>query len=264
MKGTELEFAELAYLLGTVDASGLIGVDDPKLFPSTAKAKEATYSKGRKQLEEHGWIKPISDKPGEHNLNAGLFQLVAVAAGAEQVIATSQGDSPDDRRQVLHYLAGELIVELWATSDKRYFLASLPDRSALGQRVAELLGLAKSAQAGQITLTEATFNKLKSHAQKGQQAQAEKLLATAEANGPAGKALLAALASPARGRVVVIRASAGEIAAGRRAELFGVKKGAWMAVRPDADSNELRLSPVDPATLEALVEGWLGELGRAA
>ncbi|HEY4667811.1 MAG TPA: hypothetical protein VIH26_10955 [Anaerolineales bacterium] len=264
MNGAMLETAELAYMLATIDASGLIGVDDPKLLPSSAKAQEATFSKGRKQLEAHGWIQPIPDKPGEHDLNAGLFQLVAVAAAPEQVIATSAGESPDDRRQVLHYLAEELIVELWATSDKSYFLTSLPDRAALNQRMTELLGLAKSAQEGQITLTASAFNKLKSHAQKGQQAQAEKLLEASEANGPAAKSLLAALGSSARGRVVVIRASAGEIAAGRRAELFGEKKGAWMAVRPNADSNELTLSPVDPVALEALVEGWLGELGPAA
>ncbi|MGH2619708.1 MAG: hypothetical protein ACRDHG_03945 [Anaerolineales bacterium] len=264
MNGTELETAELAYLLATVDASGLIGVDDPKLSPATDKAREATYSKGRQQLEAHGWIKPIPDKPDEHDLNAGLFQLVAAVAAPEQVIATSHGESPDDRRLVLHYLVGEHIVELWATSDKSYFLASLPDRATLNQRMAELLGLTKSAQEGQITLTESAFTKLKSHAQKGQQAQAAKLLDAAEVNGEAGKSLLAALASSARGRVVVIRAGAGEIEAGRRAELFGEKMGAWMAFRPDADSKELTLSPVDPGTLDALVEGWLGDLGRAA
>ena len=264
MKGTKLEIAELAYLLGTVDASGLIGVDDPRLFPTTAKAKDATYSKGRQQLEAHGWIKPIPDTPGEHDLNAGLFQLVAVAAAPEQVIATSHGESPDDRQLVLHYLVGELIVELWATSDKNYFLASLPDRSALTQRMAELLSLAKSTQEGELTLTESAFNRLKNHAQKGQQAQAEKLLVAAEGNGQAGKSLLGALEGSARGRVVVIRAGSGEIAAGRRAELFGEKKGAWMAVRPAADSKELKLSPVDPDGLAALVDGWLGELGRTA
>jgi len=264
MNGIELETVELAYVLGTVDASGLIGVDDPKLFPATAKAQEATYSKGRKQLEAHGWIKPIEDKPGEHDLNTGLFQLVAVAAAPEQVIATSQGETADDRRQVLHYLVGEQIVELWATSDKSYFLAGLPDRAALNQRMSELLGVTKSTQRGQIALNETAFNKLKAHAQKGQQAQAEKLLEASVVNGPAAKSLLAALGSPARGRVVVIRASAGEIGAGRRAELFGEKKGAWMAVRPAADSEELQLSPVDPDSLAGLVHGWLGELGRAA
>ncbi len=264
MNGTELETAELAYLLATVDASGLLGVDDPKLSPATAKAQEATYSKGRQQLEAHGWIQPIPDKPGEHDLNPGLFQMVAVVAAPEQVIATSHGESPDDRRLVLHYLVGEHIVELWATSDKSYFIASLPDHATLNQRIAQLLGLTESAQEGRITLTESAFSKLKTHAQKGQEAQAKKLLDTEATNGQAGKSLLAALASSARGRVVVIRAGAGEIAAGRRAELFGEKKGAWMAVRPAADSKELMLSPVDPQALQELVEGWLGEMGRVA
>ncbi len=264
MNGTELETAELAYLLATVDASGLIGVDDPKLSPATAKAQDAIYSKGRQQLEEHDWIKPIPDKPGEHDLNAGLFQLVAIAAAPEQVIATSTGATADDRRLVLHYLVGDHAVELWATSDKSYFIASIPDRASLTQRIVEVLGLGKSSQKGQYTLTDAAFSKLKSHAQKGQQAQAEKLLEAAGLNGQAGKALLAALASLVRGQVVVTRANAGEIEAGRRAELFGEKKGAWMVVRPESDSKEYQLSPIDAEGLAALVEDWLEKMGRQA
>jgi len=88
MNGIKLEAEELAYLLATVDAPGLIGVDDPKLVPSTAKSRDTTFSKGRKQLEAHGWVQEISGKPGEYDLNAGLFHTVAVMAAPEMVVAT--------------------------------------------------------------------------------------------------------------------------------------------------------------------------------
>ncbi len=264
MNGIELETEELAYLLATVDVPGLVGVDDPKLVPSTAKSRDTTFSKGRKQLEAHGWVQEISGKPGEYDLNAGLFHTVAVMAAPEMVVASSRGAAEEDRQLVLHYLVREHIVELWATSEKRYFLSRLPDRTVLNERMAEILGIAAGAQEGKFTLPELTFNKLKNLAQKGQLAQAEKLLATADVNGRAGKLLLAALTSPVRGQVVVTRATAGEIEAGRRAEIFGEKKGAWTAVRPEANSKELQLSPVDAPKLAALVGGWLNELGRSA
>jgi len=264
MNGIELETEELAYLLATVDAPGLVGVDDPKLVPSTAKSRDTTFSKGRKQLEAHGWVQEISGKPGEYDLNAGLFHTVAVMAAPEMVVATSRGVAEEDRQLVVHYLVREHIVELWATSEKRYFLARLPDRTVLYERMAELLGIATGAQEGKFMLAESTFNKAKNLAQKGQLAQAENLLATAGVNGRTGKSLLAALTSPVRGQVVVTRANAGEIEAGRRAELYGEKKGAWAAVRLVADSKELQLSPVDADELAALVGGWLDELGRSA
>ena len=264
MNGIELETEELAYLLATVDVPGLVGVDDPKLVPSTAKSRDTTFSKGRKQLEAHGWVQEISGKPGEYDLNAGLFHTVAVMAAPEMVVATSRGVAEEDRQLVVHYLVREHIVELWATSEKSYFLARLPDRTVLNERMAELLGLAIGAQEGKFMLSESTFNKAKNLAQKEQLAQAEKLLATAGVNGRTGKSLLAALASPVRGQVVVTRAHAGEIEAGRRAELFGEKKGAWVAVRLEADSKELQLSPVGADELAALVRGWLEELGRSA
>jgi hypothetical protein len=264
MNGIELETEELAYLLATVGAPGLVGVDDPKLAPSTAKSRDTTFSKGRKQLEAHGWVQEISGKPGEYDLNAGLFHTVAVMAAPEMVVATSHGVAEEDRQLVVHYLVREHIVELWAISEKNYFLARLPDHTVLNERMAELLGIATGAREGQFMLPESTFNKLKNLTQKGELAQAEKLLATADVNGRTGKSLLAALTSPVRGQVVVARANAGEIEAGRRAELYGEKKGAWAAVRLAADSKQLQLSPVGADDLAALVGGWLEELGRSA
>jgi hypothetical protein len=263
MNGIELDKTELAYLLATVGAKSLIGVDDPKLVPSTAKAQETTFGKGRKQLEANGWIKLVEGKPGEYDLNPGLFHAVAIMAAPEMVVATRRGAAQEDGQVVLHYLVRDLIVELWATA-KGYFLGRLPDRETLGDRIVEFLGLAEESKPGELRLPEATFDKIQGLAQKGEVEEASRVLDSADVNGRAGKALIASLASPSRGQLVVARAGGGEIEAGRRAMVFGEKKAAWMAIRPEAGAKELRLSPVGAAELRTLVGGWLKELGRPA
>jgi hypothetical protein len=185
---------------------------------------------------------------------------VGVAAAPEVVVATSRAQGEDAAQQVLHYLVGDYIAELWATAEERYFLALVPDRQRLQGRIGELLRLAEAAPMAGLRLSQANFKKLIARAQKGQAAQAAEVLETAGLNHAAAESLLAAVASPARGQVVVARTVQGQIEGGRRVEVYGEGDAAWIAVRPEADAKELELSRCDREVLAALVAEWISQL----
>ena len=81
MDGAKLEAAELAYLLVTVRARGLVGVEDPRLFPESQIDKDSTFATGLKLLKEHQWLKPGPN--GSLRMDDALLYLVAVAAEPE-------------------------------------------------------------------------------------------------------------------------------------------------------------------------------------
>ena len=96
MSGAELDKTELAYLLAVVEASGIVGLDDPELFPATSSDRDAIYGKGRKKLESNEWLKPAADHTDEYELNGILIEMVAIIAAPEQVVATVNNGDPKD------------------------------------------------------------------------------------------------------------------------------------------------------------------------
>ena len=97
MDGAELTKSELAYLLAVLHATELVGVDDPSLFPTKAKARDSTYGKGRAQLEENGWLEPIPEYTDEYDLNPALLHMVAIVAAPTYVVGTWSGPDEEDR-----------------------------------------------------------------------------------------------------------------------------------------------------------------------
>lgn len=251
MQGIELSPQELAYLLAVVHATAVVGVDDPELFPTTAKQRDSVYGAGRKQLEKDEWIVPLEDHDDEYDLNAGLVQLVAVIAGPEHVIATVRSDSDDSRQAALHYLFGSRIVELWNTPEKRYLLGLVDDRQALLRRIAELLQVPEQSDQASFTLPEAAFQKALKFSKDGNR---DKLEAQLKAAGEHAEQFSADLAEPEGGQLFVVQPSGGEIQGGRRATVVA---GKWIAFRRSQDTKELEISSLDTERLESLLDEWL-------
>jgi hypothetical protein len=260
MEGLELSVQELAYLLTLVRASGLPGVTDPRLFPETPTAQKTTYSKGREQLEANGWITEVADHPGEYEVNSYLFGMAAALADPEAVVVTFREDKKGRRQVVLHYLAGEQIVELFAASKTHYRLGVVLGAAMLQQRLAQMLEVSDAAHRGRFTLDEATFKKVRSLSEGGQPEKAGKLLTNSGLNGAAGASLLQALSAPARGQLIVARPQAGQIVAGRRTQVYGAADAAWMALRTTAGSSEVQVSACDPSGLGVLVDAWVEQM----
>ena len=262
MDVAELEEAEFAYVLATLHAPALIGVDSPALFPTEPAARDTAYGTGLRQLQAHGWMKPLP-QAGQYDLNAELMELAAVAAAPEFVIFTLTPQPGGNQRLFLHYLAGESIVELSKTPGC-YRLLALPSQAVMFQRVADMLGIFGAPAPGQTVpppffMEEETFAAIKALAEGGAVDEAAAQLAAYGASGAAGAALAAALARPeGSAMVVALRAAGGDkVTAGRKATLYGQSDWVWLVQRLEATSTRLQVQVVQPETLATILRQYL-------
>ena len=265
MSGIVLEKTEFAYLLATLHATSIVGIDDVELFPADKEARDSTYVAGLKSLQEHGWLKPIPQQPGQQNLDDTLLLMTAVIADPQYVIFTVRHSSGDNQQILLHYLAEPDIVELSATPEGKYRLGVVPDRLAMLRRIQEMLGLPETSGAAsvQFTIEEQAFLTVQDLAEHGQRDQAAALLKERGINGNNGDSLLTALQSADSGNlVVVVRPRSGEIVAGRKATVFRQKDLTWLTRRVDAESNTLKVETVQADTLPNVLSSYIQFLAK--
>jgi len=260
MNGAELEKTELAYLLAILEASGVVGIEDPALFPVKTPERDKTYGEGRKKLESNGWLKPSADYPDEYELDVFLLEMVAIIAAPENIVATVSNGNKKAGQMVMHYLSNGAIVELSAQNAKGYTIGVVPDQKALQARVAEMLGVAGKRKAVRFSLDQDALNDIRSLSKKGEQEEAKALLEATQLSGPAKNSFVAAMGESEHGQIVVIRPEAGEIEAGRRSTLYGADKTAWLVSRSSSDSTELEVRNGDVAGIGKLISERLKEL----
>lgn len=260
MSSAQLKPSEFAYLLALLNASTLVGLEDPLLFPTKSSDRDATYSEGQKELEANGWMKPVVDYPDEYELNPILLEMVSVVANPEFVVVTSNSTGDSDLRQVLHYLADDSIVEVSASTDGTYQVGTIPDQEILLTRIAEMLELTTAHMEIKFTLDETVFEELQSLTQKGKPEKAETLLDSPDLNKKTSRSLLAALASQSNGQIVVVSSHSGQVTSGRRASVFGEGDSAWLAKRREHDSSELSIANCDSTSIGTLITEWINEL----
>jgi hypothetical protein len=123
-----------------------------------------------------------------------------------------------------------------------------------------MLHLSGPAQGEGFTLRQEVFESLREMSEERESEGLERMLDAAAVNGRARAAFVRSLASPVSGQVVVVRPRNGEIGEGRRAWIFGQGGEAWVARRPQADSEVVDIQPVDDANLGALLSSWLEDL----
>lgn len=259
MSGVSLSAPELAYLLTSLRATSVMGLDDPRLFPADPAERQALLGEGRRRLIVNGWLRP-GKKPGQLDLDNSLTLLAAVVADPEFVLLTVRVLPAAGQAQVLrHYLAVGLIVEVMEAGSGQFQLGFVPDLAATAARLAELLQLGDPAPAQtpppaeapglHFTLPESAFEALQAlagdHAataaaqaeappatgpdERGNGARqqapdpahpASALLAEHGLTGPAAADLLAALGPAAGGGQLVLgRRQGGRLVAGRRLRL---------------------------------------------
>ena len=265
MDGAKLEAAELAYLLVTVRARGLVGVEDPRLFPESQVDKDSTFATGLKLLKEHQWLKPGPN--GSLRMDDALLYLVAVASEPEFVIFTIRERKGNERQLVLHYLAGPAVVELAAAPDGSYRLGVIADRPALAKRIAEMLAIDPASQPANVefTIGGPIIGAVKGLVAEGKGEQAAATLKSFGVNGSNGDAMIKALQAPdSNGQFVVTHLINRQVEDGRRASIFGKEGRAWMMNRVDAESTAVRVQTVGPDTLTMMVEDFIRYLTLAA
>lgn len=260
MSGAQLKPTEFAYLLAILNAPAVVGVDDPALFPTKSSARDATYSQGRKELEANGWLKAVPEFPDEYELNPNLLEMVSVVATPEFVVVTSRSTRESELRQVLHFLAGDSIVDLSAPTEGTYHVGAVADRKTFHGRIAEMLCLTTARQPMQFTLDKSTYEEIQSLSREGHPERAERLLDSVAVNGTEGRSLVAALAGPVSGQIVVVSSHSGQAKSGRRASVFGEQDSAWLVKQTERDSSELDIATCDPASIGVLITEWMNDL----
>lgn len=264
MDGVVLEATELAYLLATVRARSLVGVDDPRLFPESQADRDSVYAAGLKALKEHAWLKPGSG--GSLRLDDALLYLVSVAAEPDFVIFTIRESKGGGQKLVLHYLAGTAVVELSATPENTFRLGVIADRATLARRIAEMLAIDTATQPVDVefTIGGPIIGAVKGLIAEGKGEQASATLKSFGVNGTNGDAMVHAMLAPdTKGQFVVTHLINGQVEDGRRASLFGREGRAWMMNRVDAESTAVRVQTVGPNTLTAMVEDFIQFLTAA-
>ena len=260
MSSAQLKQPEFAYLLAILNATAVVGIEDPALFPTKSSSRDAIYGQGRKELEAKGWLKPVPNHPDEYELNPILLEMVSVIATPEFVVVTSHSTGESELRQVLHYLAGDSIVDVSAPAEGVYQVGAVPDRDTFHTRIAEMLYLTTAQQPMQFTLDETTFEDIQTLSQDGNPEKAEKLLDSVAGDGTGGQSLVAALAGPGSGQIVVVSSASGQAKSGRRASVFGEQDAAWLVKRTARDSSDLDIATCDLASIGMLIPEWMNEL----
>lgn len=264
MQGAILESSEFAYLLATLHAPQVVGVDAPELFPVEPGERETLFEKGSQLLKEHGWLQALP-QPGQFFLNDTLLYLAAVVADPKFVVFTIRTQPDGSSRVLLHYLAEPDMVELSVSADQKYTLAMVPDRATLLARIQAMLDLPPTAQRNDLRfmIEEPAFETIQDLAEDGQAEQARALLKQLGVNGNTGESLVKALQTPeANGLVVVVRPWHGQIEAGRKASLFRNLDVVWLAKRVDAKSNTFSVETVQADTLPNVLNAYLEFLSK--
>lgn len=260
MAGIELTSPEFAYLLGTVGADQVIGLEAPELFPKDSKAQAEVYGGGLEALKGSGWVQPSPDHEGEFEFDPMALELVAVVGAPQFVLATTASGQGPERILLLHYLNGERLVELSAFREDRYALGFLEDWDQLQSRVAATLALAASAQQVELEIPAPTFEKLQAAAAEGSTKKVASNLDKLELDADLREDLEAALTGELRGQVLLLQTVGGEIQHGRRAHVYGSGDSAWFGYWQSAEAEEVIIRKCDPESLEAWISSGLQEL----
>ena len=261
MSAVVLESEEFAYLLSVVHAKSMAGIKDSALFPSDAKAREKTYTKGLELMKEHGWIKP-AEKPSQFHFNDILYLMAAIVANPEFVMFTIRNTKSLGRQVIMHYMAGADIIELVATADKKYNLGIISDRATLFERIKSVLGLQFEKQNLQLQFRteEHIINEIKDMVVKGQRQKAVEILENLGLGGLSVDSLLDALSETEISELEVFKAEKGQVTTGRRATLFQSKDIVWLIKKLDAVSTTLSVETIQADTLPNTFDSFLHSL----
>jgi hypothetical protein len=161
-----LKLSEFSYLLHTLSAKQVVGINNESVFPSDETAREVMLAQGFTDLQENGWL--ISQN-GKYQTNAELMLLVAVLAAPENTIMLTRRVADETRQTVTYYQAQGIFVEQIYTSEKRYLLTRLDSLSEIVDRLSEAMSIPVQQSSGEtaVSLKVESFERAMKQAQSG-------------------------------------------------------------------------------------------------
>jgi hypothetical protein len=143
MSAISLEPSELSYLLQTVNARSVIGIDNAELFPEDSRENEALLKEGSEQLQSHGWLSADAAS-GKMHFDDQLCYMIAIMADPEYAIMTVRQEAMGPFQLVAHYLVGQLIVEQSRSADGKFRLAFVSRLSTAVERIQSIVQLTRA------------------------------------------------------------------------------------------------------------------------
>ena len=244
-----LESAELSYLLQTIRARSVVGVDNAELFPADEAENEALLKLGRERLELHGWLTPV---PGTSKMNfdPSLCYLIAIMADPEMAVLTLRQGRRGTYQLVTHYLAGRVIVEQMRTADGLYqlgFVSSLATAVSRIQSVVQLSDTAANQTAPQIYLDRQAYIRVKNLANEGKTETAVAELQKEGVDASLAVSLVATIQLPTfQGLVVVMQRENGEFVAKRNMAVMQSHQASWLIRMDDLNDPQITLESFWP------------------
>ena len=121
--------SELAYLLQTLGAKRVVGVNNQALFPGDPAANRALLQDGLAVLTEHRWL----NKRGNEGIYTDnkLMLMAAIMAAPSMVIFAVLFSSADSYRTVVYYAAPGHVVGQYIAADGNYVLTHFASPNAI-------------------------------------------------------------------------------------------------------------------------------------
>lgn len=244
-----LEPAELSYLLQTIHARSVVGVDNAALFPADEAENEALLRLGRERLEFHGWMKPVPES-NKYNFDPAVCYLVAIMADPDMAVVTLRQEQRGTYQLITHYLAGRVIVEQIRTADGLYQLGFVSDLATAVSRIQSAIQLSESNASPvtpQIFLDREAFSRVKSLANEGKTETAVAELQKEGMDTSLAVSLVATIQLPTyQGMVVVMQRENGQIVAKRNMAILQGQQASWLILMDDPQDPQIRLESFWP------------------
>ncbi len=125
----ELNPSELAYLLHTLQAGKVVGVNNAQLFPTEPAIRDALLQLGFEKLQEHGWFVAVEDQ--SINANDRLLLMVAVMADPALVLTATARFADDAQQVITYYVAEGIVIEQFMSAEGNYVLSQLESVAAI-------------------------------------------------------------------------------------------------------------------------------------
>lgn len=245
-----LETTELAFVLHSLNAEKVVGLDNDQLFPADELSRHELLTTGRSRLQANGWF--AADENGRFNSEPQLVLMVAVMVDPQLIFTVDRRSRDKSIQQVTYYVSGPHLIEQFRTQEGSYLLSRLPDMVAVITRWQQLFPPGDAAPLV-LQCDGAQFARARDLARAGNPAAMQDLVTAAGTGTEDDDALAAALAQ------LVPRGSiAGAAVHGPALEAYGeltlledVGGNGWMA-QSAAEGGLLTLTRYTPTQFAAV------------
>ena len=255
-----LEPAELAYLLQTIRAKSVVGVDNTELFPTDETKNEALLKLGRERLIFHGWLTPVTGS-SKINFEPSICYLIAIMADPDMAVVTLRQEQRGIYQLITHYLAGRVIVEQQRTSDGLYqlgFVSNLATAVARIQSAIQLSETGANQAAPEIFLNRQAFTRIKNLANEGQTETAVAELQKEGIEASLAISLVATIQLPTyQGMIVVMQRENGQIVAKRNMAVMQSQQASWLIRMDNLNDPQITLESFWPQLFIHYLTGFL-------